>query len=285
MRIGKTGNYKLYIIGISVIIIVVGLCGCVENESLDQGNSNDADKQKFVGTWVSDDKNAMYLFGDTVTFYSNGMISTGTLGHEGTYEVKKGRLYATYEEYNNEDSGRIYLFSSDGLVLTLTDSFWDKTAVYNKQINENSNENDGNGGIEELEDEIIDYTVPESVKTLIYDSDKLEVFNFRIETWAYIGSEGTKLADGIVKIPYGYEKAQYIVFAKAKNIAGKELSRVDVKISLEDKDDIPIVNWGGTSRYYNKCDGCSFAIGIGQYLWEDNFDKPDHLSMIITVFD
>ena len=122
-------NKHLIVLGIAVLLICVGLSGCTSENNKDTNN----DLAKFVGTWESQDENAMYLFGDTVTFFSNGSLIAGTLEHEGFYEIKDGKLFVSYPEYGNEGAPRDYSCSNNDTILTLTDPTWEKTAVYTKQ--------------------------------------------------------------------------------------------------------------------------------------------------------
>ena len=285
-------NKQVLVVGISVLLLCVGLSGCIDDNDVQDNRNDDLDKEKFVGTWISEDKNAMYLFGNTVTFYSNGKISTGELSHDGTYEVKDGKVFAYYPEYDNEDIGRIYSFSEGNTKLTLTDTFWEKTAVYIKQQEDKSDNNDDNGDNDNNgdngdsnDDEIIDYTVPPSIKSLIYDEDMLEVYNLVVETWGYNGAQGEKLADGIVTIPHTYEKGFYLIKGTAKNIGGEEITRIEVELHLFDQYNNKVNYFGGTTTYRDICNGCTIPLNFGQYLWVENFDKPNHIGITITVFD
>ena len=68
---------QLIIIGIIVLLITVGLCGCTETNSLS------AEEKKFVGTWIMQGPETI------ITFYSDSRMG-GDLGQK--YEIKDGKL-------------------------------------------------------------------------------------------------------------------------------------------------------------------------------------------------
>lgn len=76
-------NKHLMVLGIVVLLIlVVGLSGCIENPI-------DAEKNKFVGTWVSEHLGSDYM----ITFSSDGKYeSHNHIWGNGVYDVKDGQL-------------------------------------------------------------------------------------------------------------------------------------------------------------------------------------------------
>ena len=76
-------NKNLIIIGVSVLLICVGLSGCNE-----QGGNSELDR--FVGTWMENSE-VDYIFESDRTFKSfDGAITTA-----GTYEIKDEKLVLT----------------------------------------------------------------------------------------------------------------------------------------------------------------------------------------------
>ena len=73
-------NKKLILIGIALILVSIGLSGCNEVQ-----NPFDTDRNRFVGTWKSEDKS------EVITFFSDNTFSGGTSA-SGTWELKDGKL-------------------------------------------------------------------------------------------------------------------------------------------------------------------------------------------------
>ena len=102
-------NNRIFIIGIAILLITVGLSGCFDNSS--------DDKNKFIGTWES----ATLLNQKTTTFRSNG---TG-FDDDGPFEwnIKDGQLTIywpnrgntiiyDYKFLNTEERGEILILTN-----------------------------------------------------------------------------------------------------------------------------------------------------------------------------
>jgi len=122
---------KLLSILFAFLLLTIVFSGCLESSN----NENNQDLTKFVGSWISDDsENYSYLFGDEVTFYANGTIGSDSSLLDGSlYEVSDGKITVIYPD-GHKGTPRTYSFSDDDTVLTLTDSTWEKTAVYTKVV-------------------------------------------------------------------------------------------------------------------------------------------------------
>ena len=105
----------LITLSIAVLLICVGLSGCVESERgyLDS---------RFIGTW--EDNTSGYL-----TFSPNGSYSTLGSGYLVTWEVKNEKLI--YKLGGGEPSERDFSFSNDNNTLTI-ESYGGTTNVYIK---------------------------------------------------------------------------------------------------------------------------------------------------------
>jgi len=98
-------NKQLVIIGITVLLITVGLSGCSNNQI-------NTDKNKFVGSWSTVDGHAI------TTFFSDGSCSFPTVPLKQKYDIKDGKLVITFEgQFTFTYS---YLFSNNDNTLTLT---------------------------------------------------------------------------------------------------------------------------------------------------------------------
>lgn len=114
---------QLIIIGITLLLLAVGLSGCT-----DQSGGN-----KFVVTWTYTGGNFYY---DTLHLYSDGALSGiyhdsyGTKGTDpGTWEATDTHLILHFTQFGDESYG--YKFtSSDTLVLTAS---WGETGIYKKE--------------------------------------------------------------------------------------------------------------------------------------------------------
>jgi len=128
--------------GIILIVIILlslwlfigefgGFAGLLGDEAKDIVNE---DNSRFVGTWRSyDTENYSYVFGEEITFYSNGTLYHHSSFLEGaTYEVNNGELTIIYDD-GHRGTPRECVFSDNDTVLTVTDTDWGKTAVYFKQ--------------------------------------------------------------------------------------------------------------------------------------------------------
>lgn len=117
---------KIYAMLAVLIIFIVGLCGCLGD------NSPSVDVSKFVGTWTSDDKNAPYVFGDQVAFNEDGSMTYSSSHKEASFEIKDGTISITYPDGSSRGSTS-FSFSENYTILTLTDSGWNKPAIYEKK--------------------------------------------------------------------------------------------------------------------------------------------------------
>lgn len=122
--------YKQPIIILFIVVLVtVELSGCTQNDS-----TENPEKNKFIGTWVTTDDAARVTLGKTLVFYSNGTV-TSELPFTGTFEIAEGnylRIYITingnqtqhlfdYELSNNgntlrllyQNTGRMYLYTRE----------------------------------------------------------------------------------------------------------------------------------------------------------------------------
>ena len=104
---------RLVATGMILVLFLMSTCGCVQNSS---------EKQKFIGTWVTEVKiNPMdgSNYTDTVIFYDNGSYATTTVGiHHilGNWSLRNGKLLIdTYYPGAYQ-----YVFSKNNTVLTLT---------------------------------------------------------------------------------------------------------------------------------------------------------------------
>ena len=110
-------NKHLITFLIAVLLLTVGMSGCIEN------NSTDNDESKFVGTWESPGQSSY-------SFFSDGTCSHSYMG--GTYMVKEGQLVVTFTSPRYSILYD-YSFSNDNTTLALTEANSDETTVYTKQ--------------------------------------------------------------------------------------------------------------------------------------------------------
>ena len=108
----------LIVIGIVVLLLVVGLSGCIEQIDNDE-------MEKFIGTWVSthyvSGTNLTYNY--TITFsLDGGYDSDGEIyGGIGKYEVKGEKLILAMSYKPNMVFTFDYYFSSDGQNFAISD--------------------------------------------------------------------------------------------------------------------------------------------------------------------
>lgn len=118
----KVMRKQIVIFGIIILLIIVGLSGCFENN---QSNENN-EKNRFVGTWMLPG-NVVNL---TDTYFSDGTF-TENVGGSGTYDIKDGKLVKTYT--NGNSRAYSYSFSNNDKTLTLTRVGSSYPEVYTKQ--------------------------------------------------------------------------------------------------------------------------------------------------------
>jgi len=116
-------NNRLLLLGIIVLLLVVGLCGCNEEQIVDESN--------FIGSWSSVDFSAENIenvseFNITMTFFTNNTVLTVTTYPDDVFEslseykVEKDKLYFTpMGEPHNFSESYDYEFSHGGNRLTL----------------------------------------------------------------------------------------------------------------------------------------------------------------------
>jgi len=117
---------QLLIIGITLVLITVGLSGCTDN-------NNGGINNKFVGKWsgLGDEGDAFY---HTITFYSDGLVdlfhetSNGGWSDSGTWESNETILTFNITD-NKYIRGFRYTFTNSE-TLILTDNYG--TITYKK---------------------------------------------------------------------------------------------------------------------------------------------------------
>ena len=108
-------NKHLILLTIAVLLICVGLSGCTE----------ESEKSKLVGTWISEDDGSISNFNENGTFYFQGFYA-------GTWELKLGKLFITYFDAPTA-MVLSYSFTNDDKTLTLVEAEYGTTQVYTKQ--------------------------------------------------------------------------------------------------------------------------------------------------------
>ena len=118
-------NKKNIIVGITVLLISVGLSGCQE----------ESEESKFVGTWYTsadiDPSELNFFSNGTYTSFSQDHNISSTTGR-GAFEIDMGKLVLTPDNSNTTITFD-YGFTDDnaGLVLEILDTGF--SAVYTKQ--------------------------------------------------------------------------------------------------------------------------------------------------------
>jgi len=127
---------QIIVIGIIVILLVVGFCGCNEKKNTSQSDEEFA-KEIIVGTWKK--SNVAYEWNVTMTMHSNGTVVTGSpdVGYgSGEWELKDGKLILTWIEGDVTKTDSWYYSFSDSNTLLCTidlDDFYNTTSVYERQ--------------------------------------------------------------------------------------------------------------------------------------------------------
>ena len=140
-------NVKLVLAICFILSSTTFLCGCV-------GNSEDIDSSLFVGKWTSDHDNAPYVFGNQVTFNEDGTLTYGSWEYDMSYQISGNKILISHED--GSEGSKTFSFSENNTVLTLTDSAWELTAVYEKQGSSSS------GTHTEQEEEISEINIIDS---------------------------------------------------------------------------------------------------------------------------
>jgi len=99
---------QLVIIGVTLILLIVGLSGCNEEK-----NTINTEKNKFIGTW----QNTTLGYTTTITLFSNGTSKVNT--GNATWGLKDGKLVITLA-LTGQPTEYPYTFSNNDRTLTLT---------------------------------------------------------------------------------------------------------------------------------------------------------------------
>lgn len=126
-------NKDLIIFAITILLIVVGLCGCSESEQ----RQINIDKEKLIGTWANTSLNEGNNLTISYTFFSNNtyiaMIGNSenpnTLSYNGTWEITNNQLIVTIE--GKTQTGN-YEFSNNDKTITITDTASGGTTILTK---------------------------------------------------------------------------------------------------------------------------------------------------------
>ena len=110
---------QIVILGIAILFIVVGFCGCFSNDSKSEEN-------KFVGTW----NHGTLPTGRPIIFTSDG--NCNYLGDQAKWELKNGKLVVNLTDINNELIFD-YEFLEDNQLLILTNLDTGQPDDYKKQ--------------------------------------------------------------------------------------------------------------------------------------------------------
>ncbi|HUS99432.1 MAG TPA: hypothetical protein VMY59_03840 [Candidatus Thermoplasmatota archaeon] len=127
---GKKSTKKQIIqIGIIVLLVCVGLSGCNQ-----QSKPLNTEEAKFVGTWVTDDDNALLDLGKNVVFFSDRTM-TSQLGFTGTYEVDPGNYLIVNITRDGTKTQHLfdYGFSNNGTTLKVLSQKTARMYSYTKQ--------------------------------------------------------------------------------------------------------------------------------------------------------
>ena len=123
---------QIIVIGIIVILLVVGFCGC--NEKKDTLSS---DEEIIVGIWKK--SNVAYEWNITMTMHPNGTVATGSpdVGYGlGEWELKDGKLILTWMEGEKILTDSWYYSFNDYNTLLCTrdlEDVYNTTSVYERQ--------------------------------------------------------------------------------------------------------------------------------------------------------
>ena len=102
-------NKKLIAIGIMLVFLIVGLNGCIEENSDDK--VDEVDYNKFIGTWVptSNNTSSFTLFSNgTGWYFNNTSIDWGLEdGYFYLIFLKKGVIYCEYTFSENNSKLRV----------------------------------------------------------------------------------------------------------------------------------------------------------------------------------
>jgi len=117
---------QLMIIGITFVLLIVGISGCTEQDSRENNNEGYLDS-RFFGDWELADSE----YGANISYSSDGRYYTTALGWIGTWEVKNGKICTTLDEqFDNYRSCIDFTFSNNNKTLTFNLEYQDK--IYHK---------------------------------------------------------------------------------------------------------------------------------------------------------
>ena len=125
-------NKNLIIFAITVLLIVVGLCGCSESEQ----RQINTDKEKLIGTWANTSSYEGNNLTISYTFFSNNTYVVtivhleNTSSYNGTWEITNNQLIVTIE--GRTQTGN-YEFSNNDKTITITDTTSGGTTILTKQ--------------------------------------------------------------------------------------------------------------------------------------------------------
>ncbi len=110
---------KIMILGIAILFVIIGFCGCF-------GNDSKSEENKFVGTWI----HGTLTGGRPIIFSSNG--NCDYLGDQAKWEIKDGKLVVNLTVINMELIFN-YKFLDDNKILELTELGSGQVQDYKKQ--------------------------------------------------------------------------------------------------------------------------------------------------------
>ncbi len=110
---------QIVILGIAILFIVVGFCGCFSNDSKSEEN-------KFVGIWI----HGTLTTGRPIIFSSNG--NCDYLGDQAKWEIKDGKLVVNLTDIDDILTFD-YEFLEDDQLLILTEVTTGHVDDYRKQ--------------------------------------------------------------------------------------------------------------------------------------------------------
>ena len=121
---------EIILIIIILFILIVGLSGCYEI-----GNKLDAERNKFVGTWIREYEDVYGIHNDTMILFSDGTASltSGLVsGISAEWELKDGKF--TLITLNGEMTTVYnYTFSNNEQTLTTSQVGSTSSKIYTKQ--------------------------------------------------------------------------------------------------------------------------------------------------------
>lgn len=123
---------QLVIIGITLVLLAVGLSGCTNNENQVK-NTLTPEKNRFIGTWINTSTSGKT---NIIIFYLNGTFSAPLLQQNGAWDVKNNTLVYKGKATNGSEYTfkYTYIFSNNNRTLAVTDiDSVRPTVIYTKQ--------------------------------------------------------------------------------------------------------------------------------------------------------